>query len=475
MRRAIRKHLRDFIAILFLVIVAAGTAGYILSNQRFYLPAWVPGIGTDFYTVEAEFETGQAVVPGQGQSVNIAGVKVGDIGEVELEDGVAVVQLKIQDKYKPIYRDATMLLRPKTGLKDMFVELDPGTQAAGELPEDGRIEPGPDAARREPGRDPGAARRRHARLPHDPRQRGRRGVHGRPDPAVRAVLLRRPARDVQAVRADERLHQEVHRPPVRAARERAARDPQLQPARAGAGGEGRAARRAGRVLERELPGLRRAGGEPPPLAAAPAEHAFDNRADARARSRRSRASSGRASRRCGRSRATSGRRWSTCGPPCAPPLRSSATRSARSPASRAAPCASCVPRPRSSLPRPHASTACSGSSTTSSTRSHTTRPATRRATSSGPRGPTTPPRSCSTRRTPTGRSGEATSWWTARASAAVEALVRGLPQLELLFELLNAPDSDEVCAQQPTPSRTAQNEKKTPKAATAKAASGGFD
>jgi phospholipid/cholesterol/gamma-HCH transport system substrate-binding protein len=140
MRRAIRKHLRDFIAILFLVIVAAGTAGYILSNQRFYLPAWVPGLGSEFYTVEAEFETGQAVVPGQGQTVNIAGVKVGDIGNVELDDGVAVVELKIQDKYKPIYRDARMLLRPKTGLKDMFVELDPGTQAAGELPEGGRVE-----------------------------------------------------------------------------------------------------------------------------------------------------------------------------------------------------------------------------------------------------------------------------------------------------------------------------------------------
>ena len=66
MRRAIRKHLRDFVAILFLVLVAAGTAGYILSNERFYLPAWVPALGTDFYTVEAEFETGQAVVPDSG-------------------------------------------------------------------------------------------------------------------------------------------------------------------------------------------------------------------------------------------------------------------------------------------------------------------------------------------------------------------------------------------------------------------------
>ena len=97
MTQAIRKHLRDFIAILFLVVVAAGVAGYILSNQRFYLPGWVPGLGTKFYTVEAEFETGQAVVPGQGQTVNIAGVKVGDIGEVELEDGVAVPELDRAD------------------------------------------------------------------------------------------------------------------------------------------------------------------------------------------------------------------------------------------------------------------------------------------------------------------------------------------------------------------------------------------
>jgi hypothetical protein len=54
--------------------------------------------------------------------------------------------------------------------------------------------------------------------------------------------------------------------------------------------------------------------------------------------------------------------------------------------------------------------------------------------------------------------------------AAVEGLVTGLPQLEVLFELLNAPDSSEVCAQAPTPSSAAKNEKQT-----AKAAKGGFD
>lgn len=140
MTLAIRKHLRDFLAILFLIVTAAGVAGYVLSNQRFYLPGWVPLVGTDFYVVEAEFQTAQAVVPGQGQTVNIAGVKVGDIGRVELEDGRAVVEMKMQDEYRGrVFRNASILLRPKTGLKDMYLQLDPGTPAAGDLPEGGRI------------------------------------------------------------------------------------------------------------------------------------------------------------------------------------------------------------------------------------------------------------------------------------------------------------------------------------------------
>ena len=139
MRRQIRKQLRVFVAVLCLLVGALAIGGYILSNQRFYLPAWVPVLGTDFYEVEAELSTAQAVVPGQGQTVNVAGVKVGEVGSVSLEDGRAVVTMQIKDEYRPIYRDATILLRPKTGLKDMFLSLDPGTKEAGALPEGGRV------------------------------------------------------------------------------------------------------------------------------------------------------------------------------------------------------------------------------------------------------------------------------------------------------------------------------------------------
>ena len=128
MRLAIQKHMRDFIAIILLSIFAIGVTGYILAHQRFYLPNWVPLIGTDFFELKGEFSTAQSVTPGQGQTVDIAGVPVGEIKKVELDQGTALVTMEIKQKYAHLIKsDATMLLRPKTGLKDMIVELDPGT------------------------------------------------------------------------------------------------------------------------------------------------------------------------------------------------------------------------------------------------------------------------------------------------------------------------------------------------------------
>ncbi|HEX2411920.1 MAG TPA: MlaD family protein [Solirubrobacteraceae bacterium] len=139
MSTAIRKHLRDFAAVLGLILVSLIVAVVILGNQRVTLPAGVPLLGTDFVEVEAELATAQAVTPGQGQTVNIAGVEVGQISSVELEDGKAIVGMKIERDHATIYRDATILMRPKSGLKDMVAELTPGTPAAGELAEGQRI------------------------------------------------------------------------------------------------------------------------------------------------------------------------------------------------------------------------------------------------------------------------------------------------------------------------------------------------
>jgi phospholipid/cholesterol/gamma-HCH transport system substrate-binding protein len=130
---AIRKHVWDFVALLVVFVIALFVGTIILSHQRFYLPKWVPVVGSDFVPYKAEFTTAQSVTPGQGQTVNIAGVPVGELTKVELKDGRALVTMNIKRKYAHVYKDASAMLRPKTGLNDMVVELTPGTKTKGEL------------------------------------------------------------------------------------------------------------------------------------------------------------------------------------------------------------------------------------------------------------------------------------------------------------------------------------------------------
>jgi phospholipid/cholesterol/gamma-HCH transport system substrate-binding protein len=135
MTTAIRKHLRDFLAIALLFALGIAVTFYILENQRLRIPI----LEERPFELKAEFETAQAVVPGQGQTIRVAGVRVGDVQDVEVEDGVGVVTFAIDRDRLPIYRDATILMRPTTALKDMFFELDPGTRAAGEYDEGGIV------------------------------------------------------------------------------------------------------------------------------------------------------------------------------------------------------------------------------------------------------------------------------------------------------------------------------------------------
>ena len=123
MRRALRKNGRDFVAALALAILGVGVGAYILAHQRVRFPV----LEEAPIRLKAELETAQAVMPGQGQTVRVSGVQVGSLGKVELRNGHAVVEMEIQPEYEGLIReDATALLRPKTGLKDMFLEVDPG-------------------------------------------------------------------------------------------------------------------------------------------------------------------------------------------------------------------------------------------------------------------------------------------------------------------------------------------------------------
>lgn len=135
LRDQIERYRTAFLSIVAMILIALFVGGYILSNERLSLPGWVPVLGKSYVTLKAQFRTAQAVTPGQGQSVTIAGAKIGEIASVQSSEGDALVTMNITPKYANyIYRDATMLLRPKTGLKDMTVEVDPGTPRAGRIP-----------------------------------------------------------------------------------------------------------------------------------------------------------------------------------------------------------------------------------------------------------------------------------------------------------------------------------------------------
>ena len=127
MKKAIRDHARDFAAMIGLTAIALAVTWYLVQEQGLRVPV----LEEEPYVLKAQFSTAQAITPGQGQTVRVAGVRVGDIAKSELVDGRAVVTMHFDQEFKDLVReDATALLRPKTGLKDMFVELNPGTKEA---------------------------------------------------------------------------------------------------------------------------------------------------------------------------------------------------------------------------------------------------------------------------------------------------------------------------------------------------------
>jgi phospholipid/cholesterol/gamma-HCH transport system substrate-binding protein len=125
-KRGVRKQLGAALWLLALAAVGLVVGGYLVGHQRLTVPSWVPFAGQSRFVLNARLSSAAGVLPGQGQAVTVSGVKVGEIASVGLKDGAAVLKLNIEPRFAHIHRDGTVLLRPKTGLKDMIAELDPG-------------------------------------------------------------------------------------------------------------------------------------------------------------------------------------------------------------------------------------------------------------------------------------------------------------------------------------------------------------
>ncbi len=76
MKRAIQAHLRDFVAVIALFVLAVGVGGYIHSHERLRFPF----VQEKPFEVWMEVSNAQGVTPGQGQTVRVAGMRVGDVG-----------------------------------------------------------------------------------------------------------------------------------------------------------------------------------------------------------------------------------------------------------------------------------------------------------------------------------------------------------------------------------------------------------
>jgi phospholipid/cholesterol/gamma-HCH transport system substrate-binding protein len=130
--REIRRQARAMVLLVAVAVFGLAVGAYLVVHQRIQWPSWVPFVGKHYYVLNARVTAVSGVLPGQGQAVTISGVTVGEITGVSLHNGLPVVTMRLDPQYgNRIYPNATVLLRPKTGLQDMVAELDPGNQSAG--------------------------------------------------------------------------------------------------------------------------------------------------------------------------------------------------------------------------------------------------------------------------------------------------------------------------------------------------------
>ncbi|GAB4009132.1 MlaD family protein [Nocardioides ultimimeridianus] len=111
---------RDTIAVVVAIVIGCTCGGYILKQEHNNWP-W-----EHHFEFAAEFSNAAGVQPSAVQEVRIAGVNVGRITAAQPEaDGRAKLTLSIDPEQK-IYSNAQLILRTKSPLNIMYVEMNPG-------------------------------------------------------------------------------------------------------------------------------------------------------------------------------------------------------------------------------------------------------------------------------------------------------------------------------------------------------------
>ena len=122
-----RRSSRSVLVLVISAVIGLVSLALVLRNLDMQWP-W-----KGYEVLRVEVANASGVVAGK-QQVRVAGIPAGRITQSRLVDGRAVLTLKIDEDYGPIYRDARVVLRPQTPLQDNFVDIvDRGTPRAGRL------------------------------------------------------------------------------------------------------------------------------------------------------------------------------------------------------------------------------------------------------------------------------------------------------------------------------------------------------
>lgn len=118
--------------LLIQLIAALVFVGYTLTKKDTQLP-----FSEEPYEVQVMLDDAQGLNPVKEPAAGVAGVNNGKVTEAEVaENGQALVTLRFGSEMRgKIFADATAFVRPTSALQTLIVNVDPGTPAAGVLPE----------------------------------------------------------------------------------------------------------------------------------------------------------------------------------------------------------------------------------------------------------------------------------------------------------------------------------------------------
>jgi phospholipid/cholesterol/gamma-HCH transport system substrate-binding protein len=118
-----------------MAVLAAAASLLILVVLANALGLQVPFLSSGRFTMLADFSNADGLAQGEKPAVMVAGVQLGRVTDVRYVDGYAQATLSLDDSARrKIFRNATVLISPRSALNDLTVDIEPGSPSAGPLP-----------------------------------------------------------------------------------------------------------------------------------------------------------------------------------------------------------------------------------------------------------------------------------------------------------------------------------------------------